>query len=43
MAEVSRADRHHGAGDQVVDKLEHSQRREFDGPDDVRKAVSGNG
>ncbi|MGW4224259.1 DUF2795 domain-containing protein [Streptomyces bauhiniae] len=35
--------RNNGAGDQVVDKLEHSGTQRFDGPNDVQKAVFGNG
>ncbi|MEV8047834.1 DUF2795 domain-containing protein [Streptomyces griseoluteus] len=35
--------RSNGADDKVVDKLEHAGTQRFDGPNDVQKAVFGNG
>ncbi|MFF9360176.1 DUF2795 domain-containing protein [Streptomyces griseoluteus] len=35
--------RSNGADDKVVDKLEHARTQRFDGPNDVQKAVFGNG
>ncbi|MFF7965346.1 DUF2795 domain-containing protein [Streptomyces sp. NPDC007903] len=34
--------RNNGAGDQVVDRLEHSGAQQFGGPNDAQKAVFGN-
>ncbi|WP_030664063.1 DUF2795 domain-containing protein [Streptomyces cellulosae] len=34
--------RNNGADDKIVDKLSHSGKRQFDGPNEVQKAVFGN-
>lgn len=35
--------KHNGADDEVVDKLSSAKSQQFDGPNDVQKALFGNG